>query len=201
MHLAATSADQTASFQNIIKSGRFNALRKVYAHVTGIDIGSNITQSLDLIPFELSGFLPTIPTNDKKFPLHVVVDNLPSTTPTSSIGDATNPDDNFSQSTLSLGSGTGGLSISANTDTTLYTPTAGKTGYITSWTIYAGGASPTYLLADNASSSSSWTSSQNSGTGSNFLFGNAPFKVATKLVFRTPATGLTLYWGITYYEM
>lgn len=157
------------------------------------------TEQLENIPS-----LVTFPVTPKQYPLHVIVDAVQIGG--TAVGDSTNPDDNFtSVGVLEAGTAIkGGFTnaSTANTDYTAYTPTAGKTGFLTSITVgTTAGSSCVFKLDDNATGATSFyvVVGTTTNPGGVTIAFPTPFKIATKLVFNSNQTA-TSYIGYSGYE-
>lgn len=116
-------------------------VRKAVTNTLSQDPGSQITYERLKVLSE-QGIVTTLPTNSKKFPLHVIIDNLdPSIT---TIGDTTNQEDNYTKTSINAMS-TSGTTLNASSDTTVvsFSLPAGKTAYVLYiWLTYDQGGTP-----------------------------------------------------------
>lgn len=117
------------------KGGRWNIIRKLYSHLSGIDVGSTPVP-LDFTDWTSSGIMPVVIGNDAKFPVNTVTQQLWYAG--GQIGDSTNPDMNVNQVAVNAIT-TANTAMNNNwTDlgngATLTLP-AGKTLYITAWAV------------------------------------------------------------------
>lgn len=187
---------------------RWNLFRKIWAQFTGIDPQST-PSNLDTNAFYRAGLNAHMIAQDKKFPLHVIVDSISNSG--TAVGDVTNPDDNFTSTTPLVGianQGTqifkGGTLTSAGGTDTLYTVTASKTFYCTLISLVDATTAPAnWKIGDGSAGSTAFAVRDASLTAVNSLIipFNPPIKFTTSVSVAGAANNDAVIWGIAGYEI
>jgi len=169
------------------------------SHIFGVD-PTGVGQNIDLKKLQQIG--ASIITSDKKFPIHVVVDDIAMGTsgtgqifPTP-VGDVTNPDENYTISSINKSNTKAGTTCTAGTGLLLYTVTGGgRVFYLTAINVSVTSGAAIFDIRDSTTVAGTpilaWSDASNP---SHTLVFPSPIRFGTGVFLDIVSTGTVVWW-------